>query len=389
MDDVRLKWGLRVLYFSEGITIHDLRFLKLLRDHDCMVWFLTLYRPSQWEEPTSVPDGICRLEPVARERRLTSRSALRDYVPRLTTVLREVQPDIVQAGPIQTCSYLIAETGYRPLVSVSWGSDMLVDAARSEESKMITQRALSASDVLVCDSDAVRRAFGQYVNMAPDRIVQFPWGIDLDRLSPGVPGKNIRQELGWAGAQIAFSNRTWAEVYGIDVVLDAFAIAQTHLPNLRLVLAGDGPLAGQIRAKIEGQGLRAQVHCPGRIGQEEMPAWLTASDLYLSCSRMDGSSVSLMEAMACGLPVVATDAGGNREWIENGVNGWLAPVDDAPAFAAAIVSAAEQSADDRKRMSRRNRLVAEERANWVRNSQQLVTALRSLDGMKESGRRYV
>ncbi len=70
-------------------------------------------------------------------------------------------------------------------------------------------------------------------------------------------------------------------------------------------------------------GVLDRVHFGGQVGQKDLPRWYHMADLYISPSHVDGSSVSLMEALASGLPCLVSDIPGNREWIEDGVNGWL------------------------------------------------------------------
>src|SRR5207244_9134549 len=105
-----------------------------------------------------------------------------------------------------------------------------------------------------------------------------------------------------------------------------------------------------------------------------------AVDLYVSCSLSDGSSVSLLEAMATGLPVVVSDTPGNREWVVSGKNGWLAPVGDADAFAGHLITSIRSGSSARARISQANRGIAERRADWSRNSGQLRPAYERLAG---------
>jgi len=99
----------------------------------------------------------------------------------------------------------------------------------------------------------------------------------------------------------------------------------------KLVLAGDGSEATAVKERLLSRGLMSRTQLPGRISQSELPDYYLAADVYLSCSYCDGSSVSLMEALAAGLPVVVTDIPSNREWIEHEVNGCLCPAGDTHA----------------------------------------------------------
>ena len=114
----------------------------------------------------------------------------------------------------------------------------------------------------------------------------------------------------------------------MDIIVRGFAQAAEQDPRLRLILLGGGSLAGQIQALLAQAGLHERVHLGGRVSQDDLPRYYRAADLYLSASHSDGSSVSLLEALASGLPVLVSDIPGNREWIEPGEAGWLFPDGD-------------------------------------------------------------
>ena len=111
----------------------------------------------------------------------------------------------------------------------------------------------------------------------------------------------------------------------------------------------------------------------GQVGLAELPEIYRAADLYLSASHSDGSSISLLEALACGRPALVSDIPGNREWITPGEQGWLFPDGDDAALAGGILRAAA-GGDRLERMGTRARCLAEERADWQKNFPKLLEA---------------
>ena len=97
------------------------------------------------------------------------------------------------------------------------------------------------------------------------------------------------------------------------------------------------------------------------------------ADLYISPAHVDGSSVSLMEALACGLPCLVSDIPANKEWVEDGVNGWLFPDGNADALAAKILDAIRLR-ESLPAMGESARMSAEMRADWKKNFGQLLVA---------------
>ncbi|HOE34887.1 MAG TPA: glycosyltransferase family 4 protein, partial [Anaerolineaceae bacterium] len=161
--------------------------------------------------------------------------------------------------------------------------------------------------------------------------------------------------------------RSWEPNYGVDVLARAFVLAARENPRLRLILLGDGSQADKIYALLRGQ--EEKVYFGGRVELEELPGWYGAADLYVSPSHVDGSSVSLLEAMACGLPSIVSDIPANLEWIQDGRNGWIFPDGDAQTLARTILTAAEQDWRGFKLQARQD---AVQKADWKAGVQKLL-----------------
>lgn len=360
---------MKVLYFSRDYTTHDHRFLASLVGNGYRVFYLRLEKRGHALESRMLPKGVT-LVPWAGGKEPFDRENFRPLLDGLRKVIREIRPDLIHAGPVQTCAWLAAQTRFHPLVTMSWGSDMLVDADASRQMQRLTEFTLANTDLFVGDCDAVRQkaiSFG----FPEERIVTFPWGIDLTRFSPGEGGDALRQQAGWEDAFVLMHTRSWEPVYGVDVLAKAFVQAAGQAPKLRLFLLGDGSLAPEIRDLLAP--VIERVVLAGQVPQEQLPDYYRAADLYISASYSDGSSVSLMEALASGLPALVSDIPGNREWIEGSGAGWLFPDGDTGALAQGILDAYRQK-EQLTQMRRAARQLAEARANWEKNFEKLVLA---------------
>ncbi|MDZ4159774.1 MAG: glycosyltransferase, partial [Anaerolineaceae bacterium] len=310
---------MRILYFTRDHTPHDHRFLAALAESEHEVFSLRLEQRGSQTERRPLPSGARQIS----WRGGSKAAQLRDYPGLLTDlkrVLKEIKPDVVHAGSIQTAAFLTALSGYRPLVSMSWGSDLLMDADRSPWSRWVTVYTLRRSAVMIADCQTVQRkaeAFG----FPAERVVLFPWGVDLKHFAPG-SDSGFRQRLGWQEVFVLLSLRAWEPLYGVDNLVRAFARAAVREPCLRLLLLGGGSQAENIRQIISQHKLENRVYCGGQITYQDLPSYYRAADVYISASHSDGSSVSLLEALACGLPVIVSDIPSNLEWIKDGVQGW-------------------------------------------------------------------
>jgi len=370
---------MRVLYFSRDYTTHDCRFLTALANSKHEVWFLRLEDDGLVYDKRSLPERVHIAKWSGGKHPINTPESWWRLLPEFTEILDKIKPDIVHAGPVQSCGFMTAVAGAHPFLLTSWGSDILVDSDHNELWRWMTRYALEHSDMLLCDCNAVRVKAQQIVSYPDDCIVQFPWGIDLHKFSPGRSNLPLRSQPGWEDAFIVLSTRSWEPIYGIDVLLNGFASAYAEERKLRLVLLGSGSLAPEVNRLIELHELDGLVLRPGRISQEDIPEYFRAADLYASCAHSDGTSISLLEAMASGLPVLVTDGPGNREWVVPGENGWLAPDGNTGEVARLILDSVHLDTATRQRVVQRNRNIAEKRANWDWNAAKLLQTYDQLE----------
>lgn len=365
---------MRVLYFSRDYTTHDHRFLSALARSRYEALYLRLENDGNSYEERPVPEGVREIFWAGGARPRKTVEEWLELMPHFETVLEQIRPDLIHAGPVQSCGFMTALSGFQPLVLMSWGSDVLVDSDRSELWRWMTEYTLKRSSLFLCDSGEVKDKAHELVNYPEDRVVEFPWGIDLEIFQPGPDSLQLCRLPGWEDAFIVLCTRSWEQTYRIDLVLEAFERAHAVHSRLRLVLAGGGSLAREVHRDIEVRRLSGLVHMPGIVPQLALAAYYRAADLYLSCSYSDGTSISLLEAMACGLPVVVTDRRSNAEWVCQDRNGWLAESGNADAFARALLHAAALPPDEMLKVSSANRWLAEQRADWTRNSDMFLDA---------------
>lgn len=361
---------MRILFFSDNVSDHNRRFLQELAASGHEGYFLNVTQ--QMLEEKWLPAGVQKLKVKRSIHRNADPSQFTELVCELQSLLKQLRPDVVHAGPVQTCGYVAALSGFHPLVVMSWGSDILVDAERDAEWRDATRVALSAADGFFCDCEAVRTAARRYASISSERIVQFPWGMKRGSFRPQGPTV-ARKKLGFGPETFVFiSTRSWEPLYDTETLLRAFEHAYQQNRRLRLLLPGGGSMASSIRNFIAEHELDRVVIAPGMIGRKDMPRWFRAANAYLSCAKSDGTSVSLLEAMATGLPAVVTDIPSNREWIVEGENGWLARVGSSEEFSAKLLLAASVSQHDLAGISERNQDIVTQRADWDKNFPSLL-----------------
>jgi len=370
---------MRILYFSREYSTHDHRFLSALEKTGHQIYYLRLERRGHALEDRPVPAAVEQVQWAGGAGPARLQDGLRLLID-LKQVLKKIKPDLVHAGPIQSSAFLVALTGYKPLVSMSWGYDLLIDAQRSKAWTWVTRYTLQHSAVLVGDCQTIRQTAVSY-GMSEDHIVTFPWGVDLCHFLPGPeeginqpPG--LRSRLGWGEeAFVLLSTRSWESIYGVEVLAEAFVQAARQHPELRLMMLGNGSLAARLRQIFMRGEVIDQVVFPGQVNQSDLPKYYRSADLYLSASHSDGASISMLEALACGCPVLLSDIPGNLEWITPGEQGWFFRDGNIQSLAEAITKAVENR-KELAGMRQSARRLAEQRADWEKNFNELLKAYR-------------
>ena len=356
---------MRIIFFTREYTTHDRRFLEALSNTEHKVYFLRLERHGYQSEDRPVPPNV-EVVPWTGGRGTVTFKDFPKLLPELKRIIRSIKPDIIQAGPIQRSALLVALTHFQPLVSMSWGYDLIIDANRNPFWRWATRYTLKHSAVMVGDCNTIRELAVSY-GMPNERIVTFPWGINLDLFTPPATPKDANTDF------TLLSTRGWEPIYGTDILAKAFGIAAKKRPDIRLIMLGNGSQAGILRNIFSRYGVGEKVLRPGQMNQDELPYFYHNSDIYIAASHSDGTSISLLEAMASGLPVIVSDIPGNREWVTPGVQGWLSPDGDIDALAQAIVHAYDHR-NTLPEMGVAARKLAEQRADWDKNFPNLLKA---------------
>ena len=219
--------------------------------------------------------------------------------------------------------------GIRPYVVYVVGSDVLLTGGIR---RTISRRSLTGASVVLANGEYLAERTRELAPRA--HVLRHYLGVDLDRFRPASPG-HPRRFVCARGFHAVYDNATIVRAVGLC----------TDLPeDFELVFLSTGPLLDEVKglAGTLPPARRGQVSFRGGVSPAGMLEALQGAGFYLSASLSDGSSASLLEAMATGLYPIVTDIPANREWVTPGVNGALFPAGDAAGLAAAIERACRQ-----------------------------------------------
>ena len=195
------------------------------------------------------------------------------------------------------------------------------------------QDFIQKCDHVVVPSESMRSVLAERYGFT-DKVTVVPTGIDL-RPYEGLDAEPIRQEKGWGDDIVITSVGRLGEEKNWPTLIKAVAALATNQPRVRLVVIGEGPEHKHLHKLSKELGIAERVDFIGKVSFETIPSYLKASDLFAFASTTETQGLVTLEAMAAGLPVVAVDAVGTRDFIEHEENGLLAQ-NDAASIARAI-----------------------------------------------------
>ena len=238
-----------------------------------------------------------------------------------------------------------------PLVITAHGSDILSLPGRSVFLKRIAIFTLRRADRIIAVSERIRDVISSW-GIPQGKIVCLPIGIDESCYLPDGERENL-----------VISIRNLNPVYNVETLVRAVGEVVEHFPEARFLIVGDGTERERLEALAARLGVANSVDFRGRVPREEIPRILSCGKVYVSTSLSDGTSVSLLEALASGIFPVVSDIPANTQWITNGENGYLFPRREPHLLAQKIVLALK---DDTLRRSARekNRHLIEEKGSW-------------------------
>lgn len=255
------------------------------------------------------------------------------YMRNLRHWLEENRPDLAYVSMLKHDAYVAVGVGQRlgfPVVLRPEGAGETGDLAWQKWGRFGRRiaRRCHRADAIVAISKGIRLELLRE-GYEPSKVVDLPNGVPV----PEIPWQ--RREAWKESPRAIFVGRLAPEK-GLDTLLDAWPEVLVSHPNARLTLVGEGPERPTLQERIDRLGLADSVEMPGAV--EDVEASLRTSDLFVLPSREEGMSIALLEAMALGMPIVASSIPGNRRLVADLKQGRLVRIHDAHGFARVILA---------------------------------------------------
>lgn len=246
----------------------------------------------------------------------------------------------------------------RPIIVTIHGSDLRMAMDRPGLIRKLFLFACKKADYITCVSEVQKKEMEE-MGLLGKKISVFPMGIETRFLDAGKDRKNrLRNE-----PPIVVSNRNLLPIYNVSLLIRSIPFILQEEPEVKFLIAGDGPEKIHLEKESENLGVSSSVQFLGQIPHDKMPQFLLNSDIYISTSLYDGTSVSLLEAMATGAFPVVTDIPANQQWIKDGENGFLIPQNSEAILATKVIEAIRNK-ELIARAREKNLRVVEQHACW-------------------------
>lgn len=272
-------------------------------------------------------------------------------------IIKKFNPDIVHSHYASSYGLIGALSGFHPYIISMWGSDVFRFPNYSFLHKSVLKFNLSRADKLLSTSCSMSSEAKKYTDKD---IVVTPFGIDVNRFKPQ------KVETIFAEKDIVIGTiKTLEKIYGIDYLIKAFKIVKMKLPDehIKLLIAGEGTLRNKLERLVYEIELKDDTVFTGYIKHDEIQNYHNMLDIYVAVSLQESFGVAILEASACGKPVIVSNVGGLPEVVDNGKTGIIVEKENSEQIADALITLITNP-DLRIKMGNYGRMKVLDEYNW-------------------------
>ncbi|MEY2900678.1 MAG: hypothetical protein RL247_844 [Actinomycetota bacterium] len=346
---------MRLVFVTDKSDAHVSRFDDLFRDTHANYLTLSVSRT-----PGGEPSIVVGKESIQ------GWGAIREFLAR--------EPSLVVSAPLDTVTIPLAGGGYRHL-GISFATDVMVTAAASSDALEALGNAVVMCDAIVTDNYATENALIA-LGVKDSAIIRVPWGPDTTHLS-----SLTRAEADWPDdRKILLYPRSVESHYQPDIFVTALAQIVHEVPDVLAVMVEAGSMVQEIKGLLSTAGLDDYVRWEPPSTPDYFQGLLGLADCVVVTPKTDGTSVTVMDAMNQGIPVVSSLTAGSAQWIIHGITGWSFPAGDAVKLAHVVVEVLTADTHRIEAITRNAKRLVGSRAGWQASSAQLRQVLASLLG---------
>lgn len=356
---------MKLLFLAAGNSIHTIRWVNTLSEkgHDVYLVYL----------PNHSPD-VDKINCDVKLHSLKYGGNKGYYLntKEIKKIVEKIKPDVINAHYASGYGTLARLSKMKPLLLSVWGSDVYDFPYKNFITEKIVVKNILNSDMIASTSSIMGEQVKKLVNKPNMNIETTPFGVNTD-LFEVKKHKQTKENI-----KIGIV-KTLAPKYGITMLISAISDLRASDYDVYLDIYGDGPQKKELEELIKKLNLEKYVKLMGRVPNTEVPKILLTFDIFAVSSIYDSESfgVAVVEAMAAGLPVVASDVDGFTEVVENNVTGFIYPRDSKAELVKYLATLIEDN-DKRSDMGEKGRKRVETFYNWDENVKKMESLYRKL-----------
>ena len=347
---------MKICFLAAANSIHSYRWVKYSAEREHQVFWISL-------TPLTVGPEIQKVNFYEIKKSIINPFSFLEALSQIKKIIKKIKPNLLHAHYAGTYGLLGALTNLHPFVVTAWGSDVFLTKGFK---KMLVKFVLSKADLLTCDGDNTTKAMISS-GANPKKIKRICFGTDVKKFSAKTFG-----EGGKPNSKIKIiSLRSLKPLYDVETLIQAAKIVLKEFPETQFIIAGEGSQKEHLMNLTKSLNIEKNVKFIGQVQNDLLPQLLQSADVYVSTSLSDsGLAASTSEAMASGLPVIVTDSGDNKKWIEENRGGFIVPLKNPSKLAEKTIYLLKNE-NLRKSFGEYNRKIIEEKNNYYKEMEKM------------------
>ncbi|MGB8658293.1 MAG: glycosyltransferase [Candidatus Zixiibacteriota bacterium] len=368
---------MKILFLADARTYHTQRWVNYFVDRGHQCFFISLERGST-ESSSDGGLGTKAKEFFVPPKAVPHSLKYALSLPSIRGIVALIQPDLVNAHFVPNYGLIGALLKFHPLVISTWGSDVLISPKKTWLHKKRAEYILAKADLVTADAMVTAEAACR-LGAERGKVLVSPMGVQRNLI--GRQKKSDVEDMGKKKpCLLVLSNRRLEPLYDVASLLKAVPLVMKAVKkDVRFVILGEGSEKEKLIHLTRRLGIESCVEFKGVVPRERLLQYYRDSDVYVSASKSDSTSVSLLEAMNFGLIPVVTDIPGNREWIKDQENGFLFATSDHKALANVILYVIDEFSHWAE-FRLKNEGIIRSRAVWEDNMGEIEDGFRELVG---------
>ena len=339
---------MKICFLAAANSIHSYRWVKYFAEGKHQVFWISL-------APLTVGPEIQNVNFYEIRKSIINPFSFLKTLSQIKKIIKKVNPDLLHAHYAGTYGLLGALTNFHPFVVTAWGSDVFLTKGFK---KMLVKFVLRKADLLTCDGENTTKAMIS-LDASPEKIKRICFGTDVEKFKP------VNEKKQTSGLKI-ISLRSLEPLYDVETLIQAAKIVLKEFPETQFLIAGDGSRKEYLMNLTKLLNIEKNVKFIGQVQNDLLPQFLQSANICVSTSLSDsGLAASTSEAMASGLPVIVTDSGDNKKWVEENKGGFVVPLKNPEKLAEKIIYLLKNE-NLRKSFGEYNRKIIEKKNNYYK-----------------------